>query len=165
MYAQLLHKLEDMSRTVAVWTSASVIIIFTGVFFATNSNFGYHLQQIYAGKEESIKLPVFLGMILAVFVGYLLARKKQLAVVGATIAMIATAVIYAWCELWYLDPLSPYLLALAGPALFHLASVELDRAAARQEASVRSEEPQSVECHKVPPEGVNEEPEMAVGTA
>lgn len=165
MNAQLLNRMENLSRTIAVWTSALATIIFAGVFFATDSNFGYQLQQFFVGKAVSIKLPVFLGMICAVFVGYLLAIKKQLAVVGGSIAMAAAAVIYTWCELWHLDPLSSFLLALAGPALFHLVSAQLRHVAAKKEVSMRSQESQPVACHNSIPEDANEERQVAFGAA
>ena len=110
-------------------------------------------------------LPVYSAILLLVFVGYLLAAKERYAVVGATIAAVAAAAIYGWCTLWFPDPFSPFLLVLVAPALFRIASVRLQRAAARQEASMRSQEEQRMELHDAPSEDAKKEREMAVGAA
>ena len=57
MNAQTLRKLEDMSRIIALWTSAAATMMFAWVFFNTNINFGYELKRFFAGKEESVDLP------------------------------------------------------------------------------------------------------------
>lgn len=165
MNTQALDRLQNAFRTIALWASAAAVLIFRKGFFGNDSNLSYHLQRFLTGREESIDLPVYLGLIVAVFFGYLIACKKRLAGVGGAIAVIAVLAIFSWCEFYISISLSPFLLALLGPALFHLASASLQRIAARQNASAQTESQQFFEHHLEPTEPVMDEHSPAVTAA
>ncbi|QDT01064.1 hypothetical protein [Adhaeretor mobilis] len=170
MTAQVLHKLEDMTHTIALWTSVAATTIFASVFFFTSDiNFNYHFQRFFSGKAGSADLPIFMGILLAICLGYTLASKKQLAEVGGAIVVVSVAALYGWCAFVISYSPGPTLLVLAAPALFFLAS---RRAAAKQEALSLAEELPLVENHNdnedhdnhhEPAEVVHEERELVAG--
>ena len=167
MNANTLHKLEEITRSVALWTSAFGAAIFAAVFFTTTKGLGFQLERFLTGKEESIVLPVYLGLILATFLGYLIASKQQHARIGGTIAALSVAAIYGWCEYGsdYSYSVGPFLVALASPALFHLASAELQRTAEKRKALVPAEESPSFEQSGTRDEEDSKGRELAVGVA
>ena len=91
MTAQTFHKLKDMSRTIAIWSSLAAAVICGNAFLSNSSSTVYQLQRFFAGKETNIELPFLLGMLLTAFLGYLIASKKSFAEVGGTLAVIGVA--------------------------------------------------------------------------
>lgn len=149
MTAQLLHKLEDMSRAIATWTSLAATAIFGSVFLATDNNLSPQVWQYLTGGERDTGLVVLLALLITVFTGLLIASKKQYSIVGGAISTAAAAGVYAWCEALDLYPYCYYLVALAAPGLFHLATGELQSAAARREVTIDSTEGSSETLEQV----------------
>ena len=165
MNAQSLQKLEGMARTIALWTSLAATIFLAVFFLASYSEFNYQFQQYAAGRDVNVFYPLFFGLMLSAVLGYLLGFSKRLDELGGVITVVAVVGIYwvSYASLGY--TLRPEVMALAAPALFHLAAVELRRAAARRTALRPAKPAEAVQPAFTPAEVRHEERELAAGAA
>ena len=139
MTALNLSRFENLSRALAHSGSAIAALIF-GICFATEKNFAYQTKRFLTGQDEDLGLPIFLCLLLAVFVGYVLAGKKQFVAIGSILTIGAVGAVYAWCQVELNRSPGPYLIVLACPALFHLLALMLHRQSLQGErASLQSQ--------------------------
>ena len=87
----------------------------------------YHIERFLIGQAENLGLAIFLGLVLAVFVSYLLAARKKFAIPGSMLAIGSVGAIYAWCRVGHNFFPSPYLAVMVCPALLHVLAAQLYR--------------------------------------
>ena len=124
--------LRSAIRFSAICGSAIAAFAFA-LAFAGERHLSYQIERFLAGKEEGPGLVVYLGLICLVFACYLLASKSRLAQPAGILAIAAVAAVFAWCQLHLGFLPSPYLMAMALPALFHIVAVGILRPARGRE--------------------------------
>ena len=127
-----MREIGDATRLAALCGSAIAALMF-GISFATDKLFPYHIERFLIGQAENIGLAIFLGLVLAVFVSYLLAARKKFAIPGSMLAICSVGAIYAWCRVGYNFFPSLYLAVMVCPALLHVLATQLYRLSLQRE--------------------------------
>ena len=135
--------------------------MFAGLYLFASNRFGVDMDRIRADFQYEGALPLVLGFTLAIVAGYLLAGRRALAELGGTISVVAVVAIYYYCNILLDHSIGANMLALAAPAVLHLASVEFRRAAVRAEAAVQTATPANKETPAAASEAPAEVPEPA----
>ena len=112
-----IRKCELITRSIARWGSVVAAIMF-GIAFLTDKSLSY---AIVSGQALQIAL------VLAVFIGYLLAWKKRHEAIGSLLAIAAVGIYYLWSQVNIDFTLGPFYSVVALPALFHLLAVAFHR--------------------------------------
>ena len=140
MHAQTLTRFGSMSRLIALCTSAAAALSFA-IAFTSEKHLSYQLGRFFTGREQNPDLVIYLAIVLAVSVGYVLASRQSLAAYGGALTLVSVAALYAWCQIRYNLTLEPLLLVIAVPAVFHMLEVRMHRAALRKQLAASAEEP------------------------
>lgn len=111
---------ESVTRSIARWGSAAAAVIF-GLAFVTDETMNAHIASGQA---------VHIALVVAIFVGYALAWMERFELLGSVIAIAAMTGVYVYCGKDARP--NPFFLAVAAPALFHLAAVVFHRSAQRR---------------------------------
>ena len=121
-----IRKVGNLFRRGALCGSAIAFLMF--VFgFATDKQLVFLIQQFVAGQVQQLSFSVFLFLILAVFIGYLIAASKKHAHLGSMFSLCSVVAIFTWCRASFNFSPSPFLAVLACPALLHILAGHLHR--------------------------------------
>ena len=127
-----IREIGDATRLGALCGSAIAVLMF-GISFATDKQLAYHIGRFLIGQAENLGLAIFLGLVLAVFVGYLVAARRNFAIPGSMLAICSVGAIYAWCQVGLNFFPGPYLAVMVSPALLHILAAQLHRLSLQSE--------------------------------
>ncbi|MEM8946545.1 MAG: hypothetical protein AAGD11_15335 [Planctomycetota bacterium] len=148
MYPQTMSRLAHLTRIIAVVTSGAAALLFAAAL-ATEPQLDYQLGQYLAGRETNPVLPGLLAILAVTFLGYLAATRTKSARTGGLVALGGVLALYAWCQFSFDLTLSPVVLTIAAPAVFHLLSDKLRRASLQSETDLAGE-PSADEAAEMP---------------
>lgn len=126
MSAAKVHVLENLARTVAIWSSAVSAVIFA-IGFATDGPLFYSWYHSWNLEMSYPRVMLFFVLLTALFSAYLIAGKRKWELSGSLLALAIIAGTYGWCELGMQGDLGPYFMVLAFPAVCHVFAVLLPR--------------------------------------
>lgn len=126
-------------RLGAIYGSAIAAVLF-GTAFATDRLLHSHYPEIFSGNADYFGVRMFLGLLLGVFVSYLLAASKRFALTGSLLAICAVGGLFAWFNTNLETFPSPFLAVLAIPAVLHMVAVRSEHQAIEKEVVPLSSE-------------------------
>ncbi|TWU22606.1 hypothetical protein [Bythopirellula polymerisocia] len=143
-------KFGNAVRLSALYGSA-IAALLCGIAFATDRPLFSHYEEILSGNIDYYGVRIYLGLLLGVFLSYLLAANsnKRLAVAGSLLAICAVGGMFAWYRTIHNASLDAFVAALASPALLHIVAVGSEaRSFEREVVPVPSEPVQVVGAYE-----------------
>lgn len=127
---------------VAARIGSGLAVLACALALALDRNLPLQIERFLTERGENVDLAIYLGLMTIGGVGYALTLGNRFAVAGSVAVVAAVALMFAWCQSRLSFYPSPFLAALAAPALLCLLHAVVTRPQRKLGFPVANVEPQ-----------------------